>query len=461
MHHKFAIAALAIVASIWGACAQDLAGQGSEALPLTGAAAFGDWTADRPGQWRKITVADLPGPYATRSAANGPSLVRPPEGTRPRVPQGFTVEQFVTGLAGPRMLRRAPNGDIFVAESTTGNIRVIRAADGASRPDKVEIFARGLNEPFGIAFYPPGSAPQWVYIAETDAIRRFPYANGDLVARGEAQAVIEGLPISPYGHWTRDIVFSPDGQRMYVSIGSASNVADNMKALPDEDKKRFIADHPLGAAWGSEANRADILVYDPRGKAGRIFATGIRNCVGMALHPLTGDLWCATNERDGLGDDLPPDYVTRVKEGGFYGWPWYYLGAHEDPRRKSERPDLADKVSLPDLLLQAHSAPLAMTFYDAPADGAATFPQEYAGDAFVALHGSWNRSKRTGYKLVRLKLDHGVPSGAYEDFLTGFVAGNACVWGRPVGVVVARDGALIVSDDGNGILWRITWSGAK
>jgi len=461
MRQNFAIAGLAIVASIWGACAEDLAGRGSEALPLTGAAAFGDWTTDRPGQWRKITAAGLPLPYATRSAANGPSLVRPPEGARPRVPQGFTVEPFVTGLAGPRMLRRAPNGDIFVAESTTGNIRVIRAADGASKPDKVETFARGLNEPFGIAFYPPGSAPQWVYVAETDAIRRFPYANGDLVARGEAQAVIERLSISPYGHWTRDIVFSPDGQRMYVSVGSASNVGDNMKALPDEEKKRFIADHPLGAAWGSETNRADILVFDPLGKAGRIFATGIRNCVGMALHPQTGDLWCATNERDGLGDDLPPDYVTRVTEGGFYGWPWYYLGAHEDPRRKGERPDLADKVSRPDLLLQAHSAPLAMTFYDAPADGPATFPHEYAGDVFVALHGSWNRSKRTGYKLVRLKLDHGVPSGAYEDFLTGFVASNASVWGRPVGVVVARDGALIVSDDGNGILWRIAWSGAK
>jgi glucose/arabinose dehydrogenase len=181
----------------------------------------------------------------------------------------------------------------------------------------------------------------------------------------------------------------------------------------------------------------------------------------MALHPQTGDLWCATNERDGLGDDLPPDYVTRVREGGFYGWPWYYLGAHEDPRRKGERPDLVDKVSIPDVLIQAHSAPLVMTFYDPPRGALAAFPSENVGDAFVALHGSWNRSKRTGYKVVRLKLDHGVPNGEYEDFLAGFVSSNASVWGRPVGVMVAHDGALIVSDDGNGTLWRIVWTGAK
>jgi glucose/arabinose dehydrogenase len=461
MRHMFAIAGFAVVASIWGACAQQPGGQGNETSPRTGAAAFGDWTMDRPGRWRKITVDHLPAPYATRSSSNGPSLAQVPEGAQPQVPPGFAVDRFVMGLAGPRMLRRAPNGDIFVVESLTGNIRAIRTADGAGKPDKVEIFARGLDEPFGIAFYPPGPDPKWIYVAETGAIRRFPYANGDLVARGEAQAVIEHLPIGDGVHWTRDILFSPDGQRMYVSIGSASNVGDGMRQASEQDIKRFIADHPLGAAWGQEANRADVLVYDPRGKSGRVFATGIRNCVGMALQPQTGDLWCATNERDGLGDDLPPDYVTRVKDGGFYGWPWYYLGAHEDPRRKGERPDLADKVSVPDVLLQAHSAPLAMAFYDAPSDGKATFPKEYAGDAFVALHGSWNRSKRTGYKVVRLKLAQGVPNGEYEDFLTGFVNSNANVLGRPVGVVVAHDGALIVSEDGNGTLWRIAWTGAK
>jgi glucose/arabinose dehydrogenase len=204
-----------------------------------------------------------------------------------------------------------------------------------------------------------------------------------------------------------------------------------------------------------------VMVFDPEGRNGRDFATGLRNCVGLALHPQSKDLWCSVNERDGLGDNLPPDYVTRVKEGAFYGWPWYYLGANPDPRHKGERPDLSGKVTVPDVLLQPHSAPLAMTFYAAPASAAAAFPKDYDGDAFVALHGSWNRSKRTGYKLVRLKLDHGVPRGEYQDFLTGFVANDAAVWGRPVGVTVARDGALIVSEDGNGTLWRIAPSGGK
>jgi glucose/arabinose dehydrogenase len=248
MRQVFAIAGFAVVASVWGACAQQPAGEGNEVAPLTGAAAFGDWTADRPGQWRKITVDDLPAPYATRAVSNGPSLARAAEGALPRVPAGFAVAPFVTGLAGPRMLRGAPNGDIFVVESLAGNIRVVRAADGAAKPDKVDVFARDLDEPFGIAFYPPGPDPNWLYVAETNAIRRFPYVNGDLVARGASERVIE-LPISQGGaHWTRDILFSPDGERMYVSIGSASNVADAMKPGPDKDSKRFVADHPLGAA---------------------------------------------------------------------------------------------------------------------------------------------------------------------------------------------------------------------
>jgi glucose/arabinose dehydrogenase len=457
-----AVIALVIMAQpLPGAFAQqDPAGEGADRL-LTGPAATGDWTKDRPGLRRKITTADLPAPYATRSVGNGSSLIRAPRGARPQVPEGFSVELFQAGLSGPRLLRQAPNGDIFVAESEAGRIRVIRAADGAAKPDKVEIFAQGLDGPFGIAFYPPGPDPKFVYVAETSAILRFPYANGDLVARSALEKVIERLPISTGGHSTRDIVFSPDGTRMYVSIGSASNVAEGMRPGPPEDEARFVASHALGAAWGAEANRAAVLFFDPEGRTGKGFATGLRNCVGLALHPETGDLWCSVNERDGLGDDLPPDYVTRVKEGGFYGWPWYYLGADPDPRHKGERQDLADKVTVPDVLLQAHSAPLAMTFYAAPANGSASFPKDYEGDAFVALHGSWNRSKRTGYKLVRIKLDHGVPRGEYQDFLTGFVANDASVWGRPVGVTVAHDGALIVSDDGNGTLWRIAWRGAK
>ncbi|MFI5013669.1 MAG: PQQ-dependent sugar dehydrogenase [Hyphomicrobiales bacterium] len=462
MRPSFAALALALSAQLWGDSAQQAPGGEEGAGPLlTGAAASGDWTKDKPGIRRKITTADLPAPYATRSAGNGPAIARAPQGAQPKVPSGFSVELFLAGLSGPRVLRLAPNGDIFLAETDAGRIRVIRAADGATKPDKVELFARGLDEPFGIAFYPPGPDPKWVYVAETTAILRFPYANGDLMARGAPEQVIGRLPISNGGHWTRDIVFSPDGERMFVSIGSGSNVAEGMRPGSAEDQALFIANHPLGAAWGQEANRADVLVFDPQGQTGRIFATGLRNCVGLALHPQTGDIWCSTNERDGLGDDLPPDYVTRVKEGGFYGWPWYYLGANEDPRHKGERPDFAAKVIVPDVLLQAHSAPLAMTFYEPPSAGAAAFPKDYEGDAFVALHGSWNRSKRTGYKVVRIKLDHGVPRGEYQDFLTGFVANDASVWGRPVGVAVAHDGALIVSEDGNGTLWRIAWQGSK
>jgi glucose/arabinose dehydrogenase len=427
---------------------------------LTGQAAQGDWTKDRPGLRRKITPADLPAPYATRSAGNGPSLVHPPRGAEPKVPNGFTVSLFASGFLGPRLMRTAPNGDIFVAETEAGRIRVIRAADGATKPEKVETFAKGLNGPFGIAFYPPGPKPRFIYVAENDAIIRYPYANGDLTPHGEAQPVVAHLPISAGGHWTRDIVFSPDGTRMYVSIGSATNVATGTKLAADEET-RFISAHALGASWGTEEHRAVVMVFDPQGRSGRDFATGLRNCVGLALHPESKDLWCSVNERDGLGDNLPPDYVTRVKEGGFYGWPWFYLGAHQDPRHEEERADLADKITAPDVLLQAHSAPLAMTFYEARVGASAAFPSEFDGDAFVALHGSWNRSKRTGYKLVRIKLDHGVPRGEYQDFLTGFVADDTNVWGRPVGVTVAHDGALIVSEDGNGNLWRIVPRGAK
>jgi glucose/arabinose dehydrogenase len=451
-----------LAAQLSGASAQLAPGGGEGVDPLvTGQAALGDWTKDRPGIRRKITADDMPSPYATRSAGNAPSIVAAPPGAGPKVPEGFGVTPFVSGLLGPRLLRTAPNGDIFVAETDSGRVLVIRAHDGAATPDRVETFAKGLNGPFGIAFYPPGPHPRFVYVAETDAVRRYPYANGDLAPHGAAQPVIEHLPISPGGHWTRDIVFSPDGTRMYVSIGSGSNDAENMGSKPRDGETSLDADQALGASWGSEAHRATVMVFDPEGRGGKDFATGLRNCVGLALHPQSGDLWCTVNERDGLGDDLPADYVTRVKKGGFYGWPWYYLGAHADPRHKGERPDLADKVTVPDVLLQAHSAPLAMTFYEPPANGAASFPEEYRGDAFVALHGSWNRAKRTGYKLVRVKLDRGVPRGEYQDFLTGFVADDAGVWGRPVGVTVAHDGALIVSEDGNGTLWRIVWRGDK
>lgn len=247
------------------------------------------------------------------------------------------------------------------------------------------------------------------------------------------------------GHWTRDVVFSPDGSRMFVAVGSAENVALNLTGPPP-------ARLPTGASWETEANRADVLEFTPEGGAPRTYATGLRNCSAEAIQPVTNALWCAVNERDGLGDNLPPDYVTKVEFNAFYGWPWFYVGTHPDPRMNGARMDLANRVTVPDVLIQPHSAPLGILFYDGTA-----FPPDYRGDAFVALHGSWNRSLRTGYKVVRLHFRDGRATGVYEDFLTGFVASDQAVWARPVGLTVAHDGALLVSDDANGTIWRITY----
>lgn len=427
----------------------------SGAIPAPGTRvghdAYGDWQSDAPGVVRLITPGDMPRPFATLSAGNGPDLVDPPKGAAPRVPKGFHAHLFASRLENPRQLRVAPNGDIFIAESQAGRVRVLRARDGADKSEENRVFAEGLTLPFGMAFYPPGPEPKYLYVANTDSVVRFPYENGDLKARGAAEVVVQTLPASG-GHWTRDIAFSPDGARMFVSVGSGSNDAEGIAGAVPTSIADFEAKRAPGAAWGAEENRADVLTFDPGGGNGHIFATGLRNCVSMAVQPGTGTLWCATNERDGMGDDLPPDYVTRVREHAFYGWPWYYIGNHEDPRHKGERPDLADRVTVPDVLLQPHSAPLGLAFYDA-----AAFPAEYRGSAFVALHGSWNRAKRTGYKIVRIVIRDGAPTGEYEDFMTGFVASAAGVWGRPVGVGVAHDGALLVSEDGNGTVWRISY----
>jgi glucose/arabinose dehydrogenase len=412
---------------------------------LIGRDALGDWRADRPGVTRHITQSDLPKPWATPSAGNGPRIVaRPPE-AKPQVPEGFEVALFAEGLANPRIIRVAPNGDVFVAETRANRIRVLRAADGETKPTTNQIFAGGLNRPFGIAFYPQDD-PRWIYVANTDSVVRFPYRAGDLEASGQPETIVAGLPQG--GHSTRDIVFSKDGKRMFVSVGSASNVAEGLGKPPSA---YWPEDHVLGATWGSETERADVLVFDPDGKNKGIFATGIRNCVGLAVQPANGELWCSTNERDGLGDDLVPDYVTRVREGQFYGWPWYYVGDNEEPRLRGERSDLKGKVAIPDVLIQSHSASLGMAFYDGK-----QFPAEYQGDAFAAEHGSWNRAKRTGYKVIRIRLKDGEPTGEYQDFMTGFVASDANVWGRPVGVAVAHDGALLVTEDGNGTIWRVS-----
>ena len=418
------------------------------AAALRGPAAFGSWHDDMPGKRRHLTVDALPAPYATPSVGNMTRVVRaPPASARLEALPGFSVRLLASGLSNPRLLRVAPNGDIFVAETGAGRVRVLRTDASGTAVEKSEIFASGLRGPFGIAFY-PAENPAWVYVANMDSVVRYAYQDGDMRPRGAAETIVRELPTG--GHTTRDVAFSKDGTRMFVSVGSATNDAENMGRRDAAAVKRWEQDKPPGAAWDADAERADVLVFDPLGGNGRIFATGIRNCVGLAINPTTGDPWCATNERDGFGDNLPPDYVTRVREGGFYGWPWYYMGAHEDPRHPGERPDLKNKVAVPDVLIQPHSAPLQMMFYDGD-----QFPADFKGNAFVALHGSWNRATRTGYKIVRVIVKDGVPTGEYEDFVTGFVLDDASVWGRPVGVAQAKDGALLFSEDGNGTIWRV------
>ncbi len=418
---------------------------------LTGKQAFGDYRSDAPGVRRRITLDALPAPFATRSARNSPGIAAPPPKAVPIAPAGFRVDRFAWDLDNPRLLRVAPNGDIFVAESSAGRIVVLRAQVDPTTADKTAIFAEGLAQPFGIAFFPPGPNPRFVYVANTNSVVRFPYLNGDLIATGPAETVVPELTRSDGGHWTRDVAFSRDGSRMFVSVGSHSNVAEEMQRWPGARARAWGEAHGLGASWGDEEGRADVRVFDPSGKHGQVFASGIRNCVGIAIEPVTGEVWCSTNERDGLGDNLVPDYLTSVREGAFYGWPWFYLGDHEDPRRAGERPDLRGHVTVPEVLLQPHSASLEMAFYDG-----AMFPASYQGDAFAAFHGSWNRAERTGYKVVRVRFNDGHATGEYDDFLTGFVIDANRVWGRPVGVAVAHDGALLVSEDANGTVWRVS-----
>jgi glucose/arabinose dehydrogenase len=396
-----------------------------------------DWHQDAPGVRHKFTVEDLPAPYATESASNSPRVVRRPAGAEPRVPPGFKIEEYASGFSYPRYLLAAPNGDIFVTESREASIKVLRDSNGDGKPDLTETFAKdGMNDPFGIAFYPPGPEPQFLYVANTNGVIRFPYRNGDTKARGPAEklnaALSGGGLLRGGGHWTRDIVFSPDGKKMYVSIGSYSNVSDN----------------------AAEADRARIFEFNPDGSGRNVFAWGIRNAVGIKFRPSTNELWMSTNERDELGEDLVPDYISRVQPGGFYGWPWFYLGNHQDPRHKDKHPELAGKVLVPDVLVQSHSATLNLCFYDG-----AQFPAEYKGDIFAAFHGSWNRERRTGYKIVRVPFDKstGKARGDYEDFVTGFVTPEGNVWGRPVGITVAKDGSLLFSEDGNKTIWRVSY----
>ena len=392
---------------------------------------FTDYRYESPGTVRHITIKDLPQPFATPSATNGPKLVARPESAWPKAPPGFKVNLFASGLTNPRIMRIAPNGDIFLAETSAGDIKVFRGMTAEGKPEQVKVFATGLNTPFGIAFYPLGKNPDWVYVANMDSVVRFPYHLGDMTSSGPPQHLLD-LPSGGH-HRSRDVVFSPDGKKMFVSVGSDQNVDDAT----------------------TEKNRADILELNPDGSGLRVYASGIRNPVGIAINPSTGELWCSVNERDGLGNNLVPDYITHVQDGGFYGWPWWYMGGNQDPRMAGKHPELKNKVITPDVVLQPHNASLEMTFYDGK-----QFPSEYAGDIFAAEHGSWNRSPRAGYEVIRVPLHQtGHATGEYEDFLTGFVVDDQSVWGRPVGVAVAPDGSLLVSDDASGSIWRVSYTG--
>ena len=431
--------ALAIISSF---TAQSQGALSNSAPVLTGQAAFTDAAHESPGIRRHLTVADLPAPAPGESVDNGPTLVPRQASNWPVAPQGFKVELYATGLDNPRLLRTAPNGDLFLAESASGKIKVFRGVGKSGTAQKVSVFSSGLHQPFGIAFYPAGPNPEWIYIGNTDGIVRFPYKNGDLKARGRAEHLADlpgGGRLRGGGHWTRDLVFSQDGTKLFASVGSHSNVEDSDT-------------HP------EEFHRADVLEFTPEGKFVKVYASGLRNCVGEAINPTTGELWCSTNERDALGNNLVPDYVTHVQEDGFYGWPWFYMGGPnggvQDPRHAGKHPELQSKVITPDILVNPHFASLEMLFYEG-----SQFPAEYRSDGFAAEHGSWNRAQRSGYEVIRLPMKDGHATGEYEDFLTGFVNPDSTVWGRPVGVAVATDGSLFVSDDGSKSIWHVIYTG--
>ena len=454
----------------------------SDTKTVTGQAAFADWDKQQPGVRRKITVADLPAPNTAEAVNNTAHLIPRPADAWPIAPAGFKVTLYAGGdakplqradnkqnmeasggtLTMPRLIRAAANGDLFLADSGAGTIFILRGVGTDGKAAQIEKFATGLDHPFGIAFYPAGN-PKYVYVGNATTIQRIPYHVGDLHATGAPETIVPDIPgyaqLTGGGHWTRDVVFTKDG-RMLVSVGSGSNIDD-----PDTHPKEF--------------HRADVLEYTPEGKFIKVYAYGLRNCVGEAINPTTGQLWCSVNERDNLGNHLVPDYVTSVKEGGFYGWPWYYMGPHQDPRlpepcavgtgpnpqapaltadqaKDCKRVNIASKVITPDVLVQPHMASLQMVFYP---DQKSQFPAEYNGDAFAAEHGSWNRAKRAGYEVIRIPMHNGQAEGSYEDFLAGFVTKDGEVWGRPVGVTVGRDGDLYVTDDGSRSVWRVTYTG--
>jgi glucose/arabinose dehydrogenase len=395
---------------------------GFAAVLLMGAAAM---AADVPGQHLSISPEQLPAPFATPAVDNSSRKIARPPGAMPIAPAGFTVSIFAR-VPHARLMAVAPNGDVFVAQSDLGQVSVMRPSPDGTKADRITTFAGGFAQPHGIAIHNGA-----IYIADTKTLWRLSYKDGQTAAIGDRDDVAQTTPGGTVGHFTRDIAFDSDGD-LFLAIGSKDNLG--------EDLPTYATVQTVGAHGALTT-----------------FASGLRNPVGIALYPGTDDLYVTVNERDGLGDNLPPDYFTRVPKGDFFGWPYAYTGAHPDPTFGAKRPDLVAKSKTPDVLFQPHSAPLGFVFYDG-----SQFPAEYKGDAFVCLHGSWNSSHPTGYKVVRIKFQNGRPQNGYDNFLTGFWDGStspAKVWGRPVWPVVAKDGSLLVSDDTGGIIWRVAYAG--
>ena len=411
----------------------------------------------------KLTAPDPNGPIPTLNPAKA---VGWPAGGAPTAPAGFTVTRFAEGLAHPRWLYLLPNGDVLVVESNSparkktsltdwvaaavferagadaasaNQITLLRDADGNGAPEQRTVFLKGLNSPLGVAL-----VGETLYVANTDSVMAFPYMPGATAITGPGVKIADLPAGAPNQHWVRNLLASPDGKTLYVSVGSHSNLAEG--------------------GIDKEARRAGILAIDLASKTERVFATGLRNPVGMAFEPTGGALWTAVNERDMLGNDLVPDYMTSVKDGGHYGWPWSYYGQNVDVRMQPQRPDMVAKAIRPDYALGAHTASLGLAFYPAipvvelaaGQTAPASFPARYALGAFVGQHGSWNRKPASGYKVVFVPFSGGKPNGAAQDFLTGFLDAKGQALGRPVGVAVDRTGALLVADDVGNVVWRVS-----
>lgn len=390
--------------------------------------------AKQPGNVVKTAIGDitLPSPYATESKTNSSKVIGWPDGITPKAPEGFTVAKFADGFENPRWTYIAPNQDIFVVESGTrtskNQITVLRDKDKDGKFETRQVFITGLNRPLGMLVL-----KDFFYIANTNGLYRYPYKNSSLKLETKGEKILD-LPAGGYNnHWTRNLLASPDGSKIYVSVGSGSNNAEH--------------------GIDKEVRRAGILKINPDGTGEKIYASGLRNPVGMDWNPVNKELWTAVNERDDLGDDLVPDYITSVKKDGFYGWPYSYFGSIPDPRMKGERKDLVEKTVIPDVPVGAHTASLGLAFYTKDA-----FPARYKNGAFVGQHGSWNRAKISGYKVVFVPFANGKPSGKPEDFLTGFISNEAKaeVYGRPTAVTVTNDGSLLVNDDSSNTIWKVS-----